>query len=229
VNDVTGLGEGNRFDAIVLAGGAGRRLASGSGDASVAGVVNVAGVASVDKALVDVGGRPLIEWVLDAVAEAQQRIVVGPWRPLSTGNGVRWCIEEPPGSGPCAGLAAGAALVQAETVVVLAVDLPYIAGAVPRLRAALEDGTASRVDAAVLVTADGRRNYVAAAWRTQALRAALASGGTRLRDLYAQTEYVADVADLGGWGEDCDTPEQLERARQRAGTPTKKDAHGWTN
>jgi molybdopterin-guanine dinucleotide biosynthesis protein A len=149
--------------------------------------------------------------VLSAVRHADRRVVVGPVR-----DGVAdvlWTREEPPGGGPVAAVAAGARLVTADVVVVLAADLPWIGDGV----AALMDGLAMRpeCDAAMLET-DGRSNPLAAAWRRSALTAALAAlpvlPGTAMKTLY-RAVTVRPVVDRMGWGVDCDTWADLERPR----------------
>ena len=137
-----------RFDAIVLAGGAARRLGG------------------ADKPMLEVDGTPMLARVLDAVSAAQARIVVGP--PRSIGDAVTWCQETPPGGGPVAATAAALPLTTAPVIVLLAADLPWIAPAVAPLLAALRPS----VDAAMLRTGD-RSNYLAAAWHRRALIAAL--------------------------------------------------------
>ncbi|MGW6534264.1 DUF6457 domain-containing protein [Streptomyces sp. NPDC055011] len=77
------------YDAVVLAGGAARRLGG------------------VDKPGVRVGGRALLDRVLAACAGARLTVVVGDPRP--TVRTVRWTREQPAGTGPLAALAAGAA------------------------------------------------------------------------------------------------------------------------
>ncbi|ADL49730.1 hypothetical protein Micau_6237 [Micromonospora aurantiaca ATCC 27029] len=80
----------------------------------------------------------MLHRVLDAVADADQRIVVGSSGPLPTG--VRTAREEPPGGGPVAATAAGLALLDpgTTTVAVLAADLPLLTtAAVAELRRAL--------------------------------------------------------------------------------------------
>jgi molybdopterin-guanine dinucleotide biosynthesis protein A len=204
------------FDAIVLAGGAARRLGG------------------VDKPMLDVDGAPLLARVLAAVAAARVRVVVGPRRSLvgpgavgpgavgpgAVGPGepvVVWCQEQPPGGGPVAGLAAGLPHTAAPIVVVLGADLPWIAPAVEPLLASLDEGH----DLAVL-RAGERRNYLAAAWRRPTLVNALIEGataGTAMRALVAAAQNagarVADVPDQG-WGEDCDTWADLAQARARS-------------
>ena len=181
------------FDAIVLAGGAARRLGG------------------ADKPALEVGGRSLLDRAVEAVSDAGRTVVAGPRRP--TLREVVWCQEQPPGGGPVAALAAAVSEVRAETVVVLAADLPWVRPAVPLLVAALGE----RIDAAMLASAEGRRNYLAAAWRTQCLRAALRLlpqvSGAAARSLYDHARVV-EVADRGGWSRDCDTWDEVAAARR---------------
>ena len=157
----------------------------------------------------------MLERVLAAVADAERTVVVGPRRQVA--REVGWRREQPAGSGPVAAIAAALAEVRAATVVVLAADLPDIAPAVPVLRAALDD---SRAGVACLVDASGHANYLAAAWRITALRAAVAAlpdaRGVSVRALLRGTDMI-EVPDPDGWGRDCDTQEELTAARARHG------------
>lgn len=115
------------YAAVVLAGGAARRMGG------------------VDKPARPVGGRPMLHRVLAAVADADQRIVVGPSVPLP--DGVRTTREKPPGGGPVAAIVAGLALLDpaTTTVALLAADLPLLtAAAVTELRRALDTPAAER-------------------------------------------------------------------------------------
>jgi molybdopterin-guanine dinucleotide biosynthesis protein A len=190
--------ENYAFDAVVLAGGAARRLGG------------------EDKPGLVVGGATLLDRVLAACAEAGVTVVVGPKR--ATARAVRWAREEPPGGGPVAGLAAGLAHVTAEVTLLLAADLPFLdAAAVRRLLDAL--AAAPEVDGAVLVDAEGREQLLTAAYRTAPLRAALAAvgepDGARLRAVTAalRTLRLPDTTDVAV---DCDTWDDVERARERA-------------
>jgi molybdopterin-guanine dinucleotide biosynthesis protein A len=180
------------FDAIVLAGGRATRLSG------------------ADKPAVEIGGVSLLDRTVDALAEAHRVVVVGPER--HTRKSVTWCREHPPGAGPVAAIAAGLAHVDLDTVVVLAVDLPWIAPAIPRLVAALDDAAA-----AVLVDPGGRRNYLAAAWRRSALASAVDAiddiNGAPARALFSSEEIV-EIADSAGWGRDCDTWTDVDEARR---------------
>lgn len=180
------------FDAIVLAGGMARR------------------VDGADKAMLDIAGTPMLRHVLDAVADAGRKVVVGPRRDLDVD--VVWCREAPPGGGPVAGIAAGVTHTRAATVLVLAGDLPRIAPAIGPLRAEL---TASDADVAMLA-GDQQVNFLAAAWRRPALLAALRRiGEPNGMSMRALIEPVtsAYVPDGGDWGQDCDTWADLARIR----------------
>jgi molybdopterin-guanine dinucleotide biosynthesis protein A len=172
------------YDAIVLAGGAARRLGG------------------VDKPALLLDGRTLLDHVLDSCPDAQRHIVVGPQR--STRRVVRWCREDPPGGGPVPALAAGLQLAEAPVVLVLAADMPFVGPAIAGLVAAL-DGR----DGALLVDAGGRDQPLAAAYRTQVLRDRVAAhrgalAGVPMRQLIEGLD-CARVVDTAGASVDCDT------------------------
>ncbi|SDM68949.1 molybdenum cofactor guanylyltransferase [Allokutzneria albata] len=182
------------MELIVLAGGEGSRLGG------------------QDKAALVLGGRTLLDRVLDAVDPGARVIVVGPRR--ETARPVVWTREDPPGGGPVAGLAAGLARVSADVVAVLAVDQPGITAAtLTRLRAALTED----VDGVVLVDAEGRPQWMVGVWRTGALRRCLPgspSGSSLRRVLGALT--VRRLPAENAEADDIDTPEDLGRWRERA-------------
>ncbi|SCL15667.1 Molybdopterin-guanine dinucleotide biosynthesis protein A [Micromonospora rhizosphaerae] len=193
------------YAAVVLAGGAARRMGG------------------VDKPALPVGGRPMRDRVLAAVADAEPRILVGPAGPVP--EGVRVTREEPPGGGPVAATAAGLALLDraTTTVALLAADLPLLTSeAVGDLRRRLGG---SAVDGACYVDGDGRRQQLCGVWRVAALRAALdrlagqRSGsldGAPVRALLAGMT-VLEVPWSGSgpppWF-DCDTDEDVRRAEE---------------
>jgi molybdopterin-guanine dinucleotide biosynthesis protein A len=172
------------YDAVVLAGGTARRLGG------------------VDKAAVEVAGRSLLDHVLASVEAAASVVVVGDPRP--TRHPVEWVRERPAGGGPVAGLAAALSAVTAEVLVLLACDLPLIdADAVRRLV-----GSTAGADGAVLVDRAGRRQPLAAAYRSAAIRSAVAKlgdpVGRAMRDLVAPLQ-LAEVAVRAQEALDCDT------------------------
>jgi len=187
----TGDVDASAFDAIVLAGGAGRRMGG------------------VDKALLSVGDASLLDRALAAVEGAQTTVVVGPRRPASAQ--VVFARETPPGAGPAAALAEGLRHVVSPVVVVVAVDAPFAASAVPRLRAAL-----ARHDAAMLVDHDGRRQPLLAAYATDALRRRVSDEPWANRSVRSLVEGLAvvQVEARGDEALDCDTASDLEWARR---------------
>jgi molybdopterin-guanine dinucleotide biosynthesis protein A len=200
-----------RFDAVVLAGGAARRLGG------------------EDKPGLVVGGASLLDRVLAACAAAQRTVVVGPERP--TARPVRWTRETPHGGGPVAGLAAGLEQVTAEVVVLLAADLPFldaptVHGLVALLHAASASGAGADVDAVLLVDADGRDQPLASAYRTAALRAAVARlpspQGASLRAVTRSLRLVR-LPDTRQAAVDCDTWDDVHEARLRAEGDTRPE------
>jgi molybdopterin-guanine dinucleotide biosynthesis protein A len=186
------------FDAIVLAGGRGVRLGGRELGA---------------KALIPLAGWPLADHVLLAASGASTRIQVGPRR-IALGSPV-FCAEQPAGSGPVAAIAAALPLVSRPVVAVLAGDLPFIGGALAELSRSVSPGSH---DVGLLVDTGGRSNYLAAVWRTSALRAAVqrlgAPDGLPVRALY-QAVDIAHVPDFDACSADVDTPADRRVAEQR--------------
>jgi molybdopterin-guanine dinucleotide biosynthesis protein A len=149
------------YAAIVVAGGRSSRLGTGA-----------------DKTRLQVEGVPLLDRVLTAVADAKHRVVVGKPRPVAVP--VRWAREEPTGGGPAAAVVAGLELVAAPIVVLLAGDLPRLAGATVRrlLDATTAGAGADPFDGAILVDSGGRRQHLTCAVDTAALRRAARSRPT---------------------------------------------------
>lgn len=189
------------FAAVVLAGGAATRMGGAA------------------KPAVPVGGSPLLSRVLTAVALAHPRVVVGPAAldPLLP-PGVRRTVEEPPGGGPVAALAAGLRLVPAdvEFVAVLAADLPFLTPAVLATLTAQVDG-----EAAVLLDDRQRPQWLCSVWRRAALAARIPSApaGQAMRAL---TEGAAislvsltEPNQAPAWF-DCDTDGDIRRAEEWA-------------
>jgi molybdopterin-guanine dinucleotide biosynthesis protein A len=165
-------GPDQEFDAIVLAGGAARRMGG------------------VDKTALEIDGVRILDRVVAGLADASTVSIVGP---------------EVSG-GPVAAIASALPRLEAPVVVTLAGDQPWIGPAVPLLVDGLADA-----DVAVLA-ADGRRHYLAAAWRTSSLRAAIdaldSPVNAPVRALL-EGRAVIEVPDTGGWSRDVDSPADL--------------------
>jgi molybdopterin-guanine dinucleotide biosynthesis protein A len=179
------LGAGG-FCGIVLAGGTAARMDG------------------IDKAGLELGGRTLLEWSIDAFVDADEVVVVGP-PSVRTARPVTFTREDPPRGGPVAGLLTGVdALLRAPSLVgVLAVDMPHVTmGTMRRLREA-----ATGRDGAFLVDGDGRRQLagVLSAERLAAVRPDLEhQHGMSLRALLAPLD-LADVPADGTESRDVDT------------------------
>lgn len=189
-------------DAIVLAGGRSSRLGS------------------FPKAELYFAGETLLSRTLSAVRIARRTVVVGPMPTEALPEGVLCTREDPPLGGPAAGIAAGAnCLVSqpgepSEVILVVACDMPNIEGVIPPLLEAFERQPDS--DGIVPTDADGRRQPLAAAYRTASLVAAVRghemagslSGvavSVLIQDLALASLAVADqsTADVDNW-EDAD-------------------------
>ncbi|MFG2625124.1 NTP transferase domain-containing protein [Streptomyces sp. NPDC048473] len=188
------------YDAIVLAGGAAKRLGG------------------ADKPGIRVGGRALLDRVLAACADASTTVVVGGRRP--TVRAVTWTREEPQGGGPLAALDAGVRRTAAEWVLVLSADLPFLGeSTVGALLAAAGDG---QWDGALCTDQDGRDQPLVAVYRAEPLRRELALlatehgslSGLPLRLLTNELDLArVEAAPLASF--DCDTWEDIASARAR--------------
>ena len=183
------------------------------------------GSVPVDKAVLRIGEARLLDRAVSAAAAAETIVVVGPRRPIEVfADRVVWTRERPAGSGPAAGIVHALALVVQSRVVVLAVDAPFTASAVPRLVDALAgepqvaldgEGDTESAEAAMLVDASGRRQPLIACYATQALRRRAAGEVWTDRSVRALVDglRVTEVTALGAESLDCDTPEDVEAAR----------------
>ncbi|GAB2726849.1 NTP transferase domain-containing protein [Nocardia thraciensis] len=196
------------FDAIVLAGGRATRMGG------------------VDKPALVVGGRSMLDAALTAVAAGARTIVVGPHRPELAPE-IRQVQEVPAGAGPVAAIATGLRALEecdfpARLVVVLAADMPFLTPAAidELLTAAAESGA----DAVFAADESGRPQYLVGVWRRRALLAGL----DRFDSLMNQPMKALVPADtamvpLSGVA-DCDTADEVRRARAHAAPLTLDDA-----
>lgn len=183
---------------LVLTGGSSRRLGS-------------------DKASAHVGGRPLLDRLLEQLPADLPVVVVGP-RPDAAADDVRFTREDPPGSGPLAGIGAGMALVRTPLVVVLATDMPFAVPVVATVVARLADADPD-VAAVIPIDPDGQLQPLSAAYRTDALRRSLAAleplAGRPVRAMLPALR-VMEWPVSGDELADVDTAGDLARARARA-------------
>ena len=189
--------------AIVPAGGRARRFGS-------------------DKTLARVDGTTLVSRVVEACRAlgADPIVMVGP--EANAPDGVLVTREEPAFGGPVAALAAGLAALavgdgargDAELVAVVAADMPFVAGALPALLAAVEADVQGSRDGAWAVDADGRHQPLLAVYRVAALRAVVGALGDPADAPMRAVTATMDLVEVpvGAAGIDIDTPEALARA-----------------
>ncbi|GIW13143.1 MAG: putative molybdenum cofactor guanylyltransferase [Tepidiforma sp.] len=119
------------IDAIILAGGRSTRFGR-------------------DKASAPLRGRPLLQWVADAVAPAVDRLIIvhAPGQALPAIDAplpLDFAADETPGLGPLAGLAAGFAVSSAGLAFACSCDAPLIAAALVSRLAAIARETGADV------------------------------------------------------------------------------------
>lgn len=214
------------FDAIVLAGGAARRLGG------------------VSKADVELGGRRLVDGVLVAVSDAREIVVVGD---VEVPEGVHRTVEDPPLGGPVAGVAAGLDVLAATAptagwTVLLACDLAdplpalgrliaawahaqrtdVLRGSSPELLAPQQPVDTDEHDGWCLADSSGHPQWLFGIHRTESLHRALARLDSprdqSMKSLFADSTLVTlgvdddDVADIDTWTDHARWVERLATA-----------------
>ncbi|MBF4576173.1 molybdenum cofactor guanylyltransferase [Frondihabitans sp. VKM Ac-2883] len=198
------------FDAVILAGGRASRLGG------------------IDKTALVVDGSTLLERAVQAAAGAEQIVVVSARPGQVAQSGVLSVREEPPFSGPAAGLAAGLAALSLDPhgsslrsstwVLVLAADVPRAVEAVVTLReGVVERSGQDDPDGYAAVDDSGHRQPLLALYRTGSLRAVVreheAAGdldGLSLRRLLGPLRVV-DVPVATALSADVDSPDDARR------------------
>lgn len=148
--------------AILLAGGRATRMGG------------------IDKPLVAVGGRSLLQRAVDAVRGCDPIVIAGPDSPVERALPL-WVREDPPFSGPAAAIVAALDSIDTAWVFVLACDLPYAEQVVAGLSAARATLPAD-TDGVCLTDASGRTQWLSGLYRTAGLQAAASLLPDRGRD-----------------------------------------------
>lgn len=191
---------------VVLAGGASRRMGR-------------------DKAVVELAGRPMIDWVIDALAAVTNEVVVAgppraPWseelRFLEDGSRTK--------RGPLAGLVAVMEQVEiSDLLLVVGVDQPWVRPAT--LRAIVKRFT----ELPVVPVPDGVRQTTCAAYPANHLRVATRelNGGGSIQSMLDRTAFDPFTeSDLSSCSEDgrswysVNTTEDLVEGLNHYGPPT---------
>lgn len=175
-----------------------------------------------DKALADIAGRPMIEWVADAVRSVTPDIVV-----LGRSGSLAGleCVadDHPARRGPLAGLATALRIAGGRPVLLVAVDQPWMR--VATLQALLD--LAGPLHAVVPI-AGGARQVTCAiypdSWAERAAAEDAADGSIQslLDDMLLRP---IEEAEWRAWGEDgrswfsVDTDQALQEALRRFGAP----------
>jgi molybdopterin-guanine dinucleotide biosynthesis protein A len=151
----------------------------------------------VDKALIQIEGRPLVRIVAERLTALAEPVLLAPGVPGRLGAlGFPEVADSPPDSGPLGGLAAGIKASPHPLVAVCAVDMPFASPAVFRVLARVRTDE----DAVVPVTADGVQPFHAlyATSALPAIRWALSAGRLRALDLLSHLR-VREVGE-DEWG-----------------------------
>ncbi len=185
---------------VILAGGASRRMGH-------------------DKAQVEVAGRPMVEWVVSAMREVCEDVVLAGSRETPAGL---TCLPDPgtPHRGPLAGLVAALHEFPGRHLGVVAVDQPWI-----RVETMRRLGNAAG-GLAVVPVDGGVRQTTCAVYPPGLVATAEAelAGGGSMQSLLDVASF-APVVDWASWGEDgrswfsVDTPEAIDEALRRFGDP----------
>jgi len=204
---------GRQVSAIVLAGGRSERFGS-------------------DKLAATVGGMPLLDRAIEAVAAvADDLVIAGPGRsswPALPHATIRFIPDPEPFGGPLQALAGGLEDVRNEIALVIAGDMPELVPAV--LEALVAELAAKPADDAVILVDPvdpGRRQPLPMALRVRAGRAAAAAARAagdrsivRLLDRLAVASLAVDrwraLDPDGRTLADVDRPEDLARLRRDA-------------
>lgn len=181
---------------VILAGGKGRRFSSR------------------DKGLVEVAGRPLVEYAIELLETETSELIISANRHIKDYEryGFRVVTDALPDyPGPLAGMLAGLQDASNEFVVFVPCDMPYLPSAlVARMYKTLIDSAAD-----VCVPNDGERNHPVIAMMRHSLedvlRAYLSAGNRKVGDWVAAQKFaVADFSDTPESFRNLNRPEDVQ-------------------
>jgi len=190
----------NRVTAVILAGGKATRMDGR------------------DKGLVELAGRPMIEYVIKAVAPQVEMVLINANRSLEAYAGYNLRIIPDATNdyaGPLAGIAAGIAAAATDLILSVPCDGPWVPNdLVSRLQKKLENSSSN-----VCVAHDGERMQpVFALFRKQALAdiQSYLDGGDRKLQLWVKQQEAA-MADFSDHPEafiNVNTPDEKDRVEK---------------
>lgn len=175
----------------------------------------------VDKALVEVGGRPMSAWVIDALAQACDKVIVA-GRPEGLGGATGIADTMSGRRGPLAGLVAALEAGSAP-VLLVATDQPWVRSATLHRLADLAGELP-----VVPVSHDGSRQTTCAVYPPGILSVALDEllAGGSIQSVLDRTAFVpVEEETWRSWGEDgrswfsADNEEALAEGAARFGPP----------
>lgn len=163
-----------------------------------------------DKSQITIEGQTLINRLLKKLP-AGEIVIVGPYfeynsRPLA------FALENPPGGGPVAAIAAGLKQISSEEVIVIAVDMPFASE-----MASILLSQALTASALIPVDEDGRLQPLCALYRVPALDEAIRSlgnvSGKSMREIVGLISYETLIVESEMMSKliDIDTKEDLEK------------------
>jgi len=217
--------------AVILSGGASRRMGRDKASLVLDGVSLLERTASAVRAAgatrIVVAGPPLHGGT--PADPGDGRVVEGSSSPSALAGA--WFVrEDPPLAGPVAALEAALSAVGTRWMLLVPCDLARPAEACRALvRAARIQGPgmpeAPGRDGVVAVDATGHRQHLTALLDTAALRAAARPGITRVREMLAPLDLaeVTEPAGVPGLWDDMDTPEDVARVRAGRGAAVTDD------
>ena len=168
----------------------------------------------MDKGLVQLAGRPMVEWVLDCLRDQVDELIINANRNQETYGAMgHLVVSDRCGEfqGPLAGMASGMAAAGSQWLLTAPCDSPLLS---PLLAARLWQACAGGAD--IAVAHDGQRlQPVFALLRCDllgSLQAYLDAGGRKIDRWYAQHAYATvDFSDEATMFENINTPEDRQR------------------
>ncbi len=188
--------QGKQWSAVILAGGKGSRIGGH------------------DKADMTLGGVSALDWILEALPDEAEIVVVAPDR--HTARPAVFCLEEPRFGGPVAALAAALVHVTSPVIAILGGDMPRSSHLAMRL---VEEFRHSNGAALIPVDADGRRQplgmVVDAAHLREAITAIQPVEGRAMHEVISNLVFVERPLSEEEWQwlRDFDTAADLQALR----------------